>query len=155
MERISNNQPLKDRTVLVLSSNASSDLAIELERSGARVITGPGIERHEPESYVALDEAIENIFGYDWLIFASVHAVDYFLRRFLQLNHSISELDDLRVCAIGDASSTRLEEMQVHVDLVPNGHAVSRVIDALEVYVGEREAFRSANVLIPRTPISI
>jgi len=152
---ISNNQTLKDRTVLVSTSGASSEIAIELERSGARLIKGPEIEIHEPESYVALDEAIENLFGYDWLIFANIHAVDYFLRRFLQLNHSISELDDLRVCAIGDASSTRLEEMQVHVDLIPNGHAVSRVIDALEAYVGEREAFRTANFLIPRSAISI
>ena len=154
MERISNNQPLKDRTVLVSSSGAASELGIELERSGARVITTPEIESHEPESYVALDEAIENIFGYDWLIFASVHAVDYFLRRFHQLNHDISELDDLRVCAIRNASSTRLEEMQVHVDLVPDSHAASRVIEALEAYVGGREAFRTANFLIPRSATS-
>ena len=154
MERISNNQPLKDRTVLVSSSGAASELGIELERSGARVITTPEIESHEPESYVALDEAIENIFGYDWLIFASVHAVDYFLRRFHQLNHDISELDDLRVCAIRNASSTRLEEMQVHVDLVPDSHAAIRVIEALEAYVGGREAFRTANFLIPRSATS-
>ena len=154
MDRVPNNQALKGRTVLVSSVGAAAELGIELERSGARVITAPEIESHEPESYVALDEAIENIFGYDWLIFASVHAVDYFLRRFLQLNHSISELDDLRVCAIGDASSTRLEEMQVHVDLVPDSHAAIRVIEALEAYVGGREAFRTANFLIPRSATS-
>ena len=155
MGSISNNQTLKDRTVLVSSSGASSEIAIELERSGARVITSPELKIREPDSYVALDEAIENLFGYDWIIFANIHAVDYFLRRFHQLNHSISELDDLRLCAIGDASSTRLEEMQVHVDLFPDGHVASRVIDALEAYVGEREAFRTANFLIPRSAISI
>src|SRR5207247_10418416 len=94
-------------------------------------------------------------FGYDWLIFAGVHAVDYFLRRFHQLNHDIIELDDLRVCAIRNASSTRLEEMQVHVDLVPDSHAAIRVIEALEAYVGGREAFRTANFLIPRSATSI
>ena len=139
---------------MVSASGPSSELAIALERSGARVITAPEIEIHEPESHVALDEAIENLFGYDWLIFANIQAVDYFLRRFHQLNHDINELDDLRVCAIADASSTRLEQMQVHVDLVPNGRAASRVIDALEAYVGEREAFRTANFLIPRSAIS-
>src|SRR5256885_14785649 len=45
--------------------------------------------------------------------------------------------------------------MQVRVDLVPNGEAVSKVIDALEAYVGEREAFRTANFLIPRSATSI
>ena len=155
MDRVPNNQALKGRTVLVSSVGAAAELGIELERSGARVITAPEIESHEPESYVALDEAIENIFGYDWLIFASVHAVDYFLRRFHQLNHDNSELDDLRVCAIDGAGRTRLEEMRVHVDLMPDGHAASRVIDALEAYVGGREAFRTANFLIPRSATSI
>ena len=153
MGSVSNNQALKDRTVLV--SSVSSELGIELEHSGARVITAPKLEIHEPESHVALDEAIENLFGYDWIIFANIYAVDYFLRRFHQLNHDNSELDDLRVCAIDGAGRTRLEEMRVHVDLIPDGHAASRVIDALEAYVGGREAFRTANFLIPRSATSI
>ena len=153
MGSVSNNQALKDRTVLV--SSVSSELGIELEHSGARVITAPKLEIHEPESHVALDEAIENLFGYDWIIFANIYAVDYFLRRFHQLNHDNSELDDLRVCAIDGAGRTRLEEMRVHVDLIPDDHAASRVIDALGAYVGGREAFRTANFLIPRSATSI
>jgi len=153
MGSVSNNQALKDRTVLV--SSVSSELGIELEHSGARVITAPKLEIHEPESHVALDEAIENLFGYDWIIFANIYAVDYFLRRFHQLNHDNSELDDLRVCAIDGAGRTRLDEMRVHVDLIPDGHAASTVIDALQAYVGEHEAFRTANFLIPRSAISI
>jgi uroporphyrinogen III methyltransferase/synthase len=146
-----NNRALKGRTVLVSSAGGASELGIQLERSGARVITAPEIKIHEPESHIALDEAIENLFGYDWLIFANVHAVDYFLRRFHQRNHDINELDDLRVCAVDESSHTRLEEVQVHVDLVPAGHGASKVIDALEAYVGGREGFRSANFLIPRS----
>jgi uroporphyrinogen-III synthase len=148
---IPNNQALKDRTVLVSSSVASSELAVEFERSGARVITAPEARIHEPESHVALDEAIENLFGYDWIIFANIHAVDHFLRRFHQLDHDINELDDLRVCAIDEAGRTRLEESQIHVDLIPDGHASSKVIEALEAYLGGREAFRTANFLIPRS----
>ena len=153
MGSVSNNQALKDRTVLV--SSVSSELGIELEHSGARVITAPKLEIHEPESHVALDEAIENLFGYDWIIFANIYAVDYFLRRFHQLNHDINELDDLRVCAIDEGGRTRLEGMQVHVDLIPEGQAATRVLDALESYLGGPEAFRTANFLIPRSATSI
>ncbi len=155
MEHTTNYQPLKDRTVLVSSATASPELAIELERSGARVITAPEARVQEPESHVALDEAIENLFGYDWIIFANVYAVDYFLRRFHQLNHDINELDDLKVCAIDEAGRTHLEEMQVHVDLIPDGHAASKVIDALESYLEGCEAFRTATFLIPRSATSI
>src|SRR5207237_4639336 len=144
MGSVSNNQALKDRTVLV--SSVSSELGIELEHSGARVITAPKLEIHEPESHVALDEAIENLFGYDWIIFANIYAVDYFLRRFHQLNHDINELDDLRVCAIAEGGRTRLEGMQVHVDLIPEGQSATRVLDALESYIGAPEALRTPNL---------
>ena len=154
-QSVSNSQPLKDRTVLGSLAGVASELGSELERSGARVITAPEIEIREPESHEALDEAIENLFGYDWIIFANIHAVDYFLRRFLQLNHDIDELDDLRVCTIDEAGRNRLEEMQVHVDLIPDGQAASKVIEALEAYLGGREAFRAANFLIPRSATSI
>jgi len=140
---------------LVSSAGAASDLGIELERSGARLITAPVIEIQEAESLVALDEVIENLFGYDWIIFANIHAVDYFLRRFEQRNHDVNELDDFRVCAIDEAGRARLEEMQVHVDLFPDGQAASRVIDALGAYIGGHEAFSTANFLLPRSTTSI
>src|SRR5437588_11140155 len=120
MGSVSNNQALKDRTVLV--SSVSSELGIELEHSGARVITAPKLEIHEPDSHVALDEAIENLFGYDWIIFANIYAVDYFLRRFHQLDHDNSELDDVRVCATAWGGSTRLEGVHLHLHAIAGGH---------------------------------
>ena len=52
-----------------------------LERYGAEVIVCPTIEIVEPESYERLDEAIDHLYGYDWLIFTSANAIEYFLRR--------------------------------------------------------------------------
>src|SRR5437870_2464527 len=61
MERVLNNRALKDRTILLSSSGASSELAIELERSGARVITGPAIEiPRSAKSIDPLPQALEN-----------------------------------------------------------------------------------------------
>ena len=66
---------LSGRTILIAPS-ALRALVVELDRYGARVINWPEIEIGDPESFTALDEAIENLFGYDWLI--SEHpAVDY------------------------------------------------------------------------------
>src|ERR1051326_4167518 len=110
-------QPLDGRTIVITRARAqAAEFAYELERMGARVVSCPTIEIVDPESYALLDQAIENLYGYDWLIFTSVNGVDFFMRRLSALGRDVSELDELRVCAIGEATAVRLREAQVHVD---------------------------------------
>src|SRR5712692_1167420 len=153
MEPVSINQSLANRTILVAPSG-DHELATELVRHGARVLAWPQIEIVEPDSYGALDEAIKDLFGYDWLIFANVNAASFFLRRLQHLEHEISELDAPRVCALDDATRQQLEESHVHVDLVPEKLAIEGVIAALETYNGGRDSLRGLNFLLPRAAIS-
>jgi uroporphyrinogen III methyltransferase/synthase len=149
------NQPLVGRTILIAPDDAEiHELTDELTRHGARVITWPQIEIVEPDSYAALDEASQNLFGYDWLIFANANAAGFFLRRLRNLGHEFSELDALRVCALNDATRQQLEESHVHVDLVPETFATDSVMVALETYVGGRNSLRGLNFLLPRAAIS-
>ena len=149
------NQSLDGRTILIAPDDAQTrELTVELTRHGARVIAWPKIEIIDPESFAALDEAIQNLFGYDWLVFANPNAAGFFLRRLQNLGHEISELDALRVCALDDATRQQLEESQVHVDLVPETFATDGVMAALETYNGGRESLRGLNFLLPRAAIS-
>jgi uroporphyrinogen III methyltransferase / synthase len=136
-------------TVLI-APTAPPELASELEHQGARVLTWPEIEFANPESFAALDETIENLFGYDWLVFRTGRAVEFFLRRFQQLGHEISELDSLRVGAIGEVTVAKLEASQVHIDLIPGSFSPDRVFAAIENYVGGRAALGRLNFLMPR-----
>src|SRR5712691_2177064 len=153
MEPVPINQSLAGRTIFVAPSG-DDELAMDLARHGARVLAWPQIEIVEPDSYSALDEAINNLFGYDWLIFANVNAASSFLRRLQHLDHEISELDALRVCALDDATRQQLEESHVHVDLIPEKLATEGVMAALETYLGGRDALRGLNFLLPRAAIS-
>src|SRR6059058_1418496 len=103
MEPVSINQSLANRTILVAPSE-DHELAAEVTRHGARVITWPKVEIIDPESFADLDEATQNLFGYDWLIFANTNAARFFLRRFQHLGHEIRELDAVRVCALDEAT---------------------------------------------------
>jgi uroporphyrinogen III methyltransferase / synthase len=146
---------LTGRTILISPSDAHGrELATELERHGARVLTWPRLDIGPVENHAALDEAIENIFGYDWLVLRNVSAANYFLRRFQELGRDISELDSLRVCAIGAATVARLEESQVHVDVIPDQLSSEATFSALEAYVGGRDSLRGLNFLIPRAAIA-
>lgn len=148
-------QPLAGRTIVITRALAqSAEFASALESMGARVISCPTIEIVEPESFAPLDEAIENLYGYDWLVFTSVNGVDFFLRRMETLGKEASDLDELRVCAIGEATAMRLREAQVHVDVVPEHFKAEGAFVAIENYVGGRAALNRLNFLIPRAAVA-
>jgi uroporphyrinogen III methyltransferase/synthase len=146
---------LSGRTVLITRTQAqSAEFTSALERYGARVIPCPTIEIKDPESYELLDEAIENIWGYDWLVLSSKNGVEYFMHRFLHLGRKVSDLDNLRVCVIGESTASRLTDLHIHVDVVPEKFKAEGLFAALESYLGGREGFRQLNFLFPRAAVA-
>lgn len=153
MKPVPNDQPLTERTLLIAPS-VGRELAIEFEAHGARVLTWPKLDIRALDNCDALDESIQNLFGYDWLIFRNFNAADFFLRRLKDLGRDISELDALRVCAIGEATIKRLDEAQVHIDVSPDRLSSEAGFTAIETYVGGRDLLGGLNFLIPRAAIS-
>lgn len=146
--------PLAGRTVVVTrAASQAGEFVTELENYGAKVIICPTIEITEPESYERLDEAIDHLYGYDWLIFTSANAIDYFQRRLETRGIKIEELDEIKVCAIGQASADKLRDAHVHVDLVPSQAKAEGVFSALSEFVGGDEHLHGLNVLIPRAAV--
>jgi uroporphyrinogen III methyltransferase/synthase len=144
-------QPLRDRTIVITRAlKQAAPFAAALESYGARVISCPTIEIVEPDSFTPLDEAIQNLYGYDWLIFTSVNGVDYFLRRLKEFERDVSELDELKLCAIGEATAERLRDASIHVDIVPEEFKAEGVFAALERFIGGASGFHGQNFLIPR-----
>ncbi|HEX8150299.1 MAG TPA: uroporphyrinogen-III synthase [Pyrinomonadaceae bacterium] len=144
-------KPLEGRTVMITRAREqAAEFAAELEAFGARVVACPAIEIVPPASYAQLDEAVENLFGYDWLVLTSANAVGHFLARLEAAGKDVSELDGLRVCAIGEATAARLVEAHVHVDVIPERSRAEGVFEALEAYLGGRGQFENLNFLLPR-----
>jgi uroporphyrinogen III methyltransferase/synthase len=147
-------KPLAGRTVVVTrAASQASDFVMELETYGAQVIVCPTIEIAEPESYERLDEAIDHLYGYDWLILTSANAIEFFLRRMQTRGVSIDQLDEIKVCAIGHASADKLRDAHVHVDVIPTQAKAEGVFAALTEYAGGAEQLRGLNVLLPRAAV--
>jgi uroporphyrinogen III methyltransferase/synthase len=140
--------------VITRAQSQAGEFAAALENYGAKVIVCPAIEITDPESYTRLDEALDHLYGYDWLIFSSVNGVENFLRRARLKQHEVSELHELRVCAIGEATAQRLRTANIHVDVIPTQFKAESVFAALEQFVGGREALRGLNFLIPRAAVA-
>ena len=148
-------EPLSGRTVMITRAREqAAEFAAALEAYGARVVACPTIEIVPPASYAQLDEAIENLFGYDWLVLTSANAAEHFLARLEATGKDVGELDELHVCAIGEATAARLVEAHVHVDVVPERSRAEGVFEALEAYLGGREQFENLNFLLPRAAVA-
>jgi uroporphyrinogen III methyltransferase / synthase len=141
-------KPLEGRTVIVTrAASQAADLTTMLEGFGANVIICPTIEIREPDNYDRLDEALDHLYGYDWIIFTSTNGVDYFLRRLTDRGQQIADLDEIKVCAIGQRTADKLHDAHVHVDLVPSQSTAEGVFAALSEFV---DHLSGLNILIPR-----
>lgn len=147
--------PLAGKTIVITRARAQAEEFVsELKRYGADVVVCPTIQIKPLTDYTRLDEAIEHLYGYDWLIFTSVNGVDHFLERLGQQQRDAHELDEIKVCAIGDATAERLHNLHVHVDVVPSEFKAEGVYAALASFVGGEGALSGLNILIPRASVA-
>lgn len=140
------------RTILI--TPRLHEIEAVLRGHGLDVMTCPHLAIQPPQSFAALDEAIENLFGYDWLIFINEDGARFFLERFIRQGHDISQIDSLRVCAIDEQTAVTLEQLQVHVDVIATHFTAASVVEQIANYTGGRESLRRLNFLIPQASIA-
>lgn len=144
--------PLAEITVVVTRpAQHAADFIAELKRFGANIFPFPTIEIAAPASYADLDQAIENLSAFDWIVFTSQNAVEHFLRRSAAKNLETAELDLLRVAAVGDQTAERLRLAQIHIDVLPADSNAETLFSEIENYVGD---LRDLRFLFPRSEIA-
>ncbi len=141
--------PLFGRKIVVTrAADQAVELSERLRALGADAIELPVISLEAPADPGPLDRAIENLAGYDWLIFTSVNGVRFFLNR---LDHSRYDLRSLkaRICAIGPATRKAIEDLHLKVNLMPEEYVAESLVKAFapENVAGKR-------VLLPRAAVA-
>lgn len=127
------------KTYALCSSAANGKLIAELETGGARVVRFPQIEIEKLAPDEKLTAFVNDLTAFDWLVFTDVFAADFFLETLEENGRDFFELDELRICALGESVADRLRFAQVHADVVPNSVDASAVVSALFAYIGENE----------------
>jgi uroporphyrinogen III methyltransferase/synthase len=124
-------RPLFGRTIVVTRARAqASDLVERLTALGARCREYPTIEVLPAEDSTPLDQAIENLSAYDWLIFTSVNGVDTFFDRLFARGKDVRALGQVRTAVIGPATAERLRRQGLRSDIVPASYRAESVIEA-------------------------
>lgn len=139
--------PLAGRSVIVTRARSqAAGLAEPLEALGATVITCPVIETVDPDDWGPADAAIDDLEGYDWIVFTSTNGVDRFLDRLRSRRGSLLALGGARVAAVGAATERQLREAGVEPELVPDEFHADSLADAF-IEMGAGQGWR---VLVPR-----
>ena len=143
-------RPLFGKRVLVTRPHEQAqDLVERLESMGAEAIVAPMIRILPPADYGPLDDACERLQEFDWIVFASINAVEALIERLLAGPRDLRALGPAKVCVVGQATADRLAKYGVKADLVPGEYRAEAVAPAL----AERSPIRGLKVLLPRADV--
>lgn len=135
-------RPLFGRRVVVTRTRAQiGSLSRQLRDLGADVLEMPTIriESSQGADYRGFAEMVKDCHRYDWLIFTSPNAVDYFFAMFFQLFTDIRSIGGVRIASIGPGTDAKLKERGLEVDLRPETAVAESLADAFEKEIGSLE----------------
>lgn len=124
-------RPLAGRTILVTRPRGqAAALCNRFAELGARVLVQPMIEIAPPPDWTPVDDALERLGEYDWLVFSSANGVRCLLER-LCTKKDLRSLGSIRLAAIGPGTSEELAAWRLRADVVPDEYRAEALADAL------------------------
>lgn len=144
--------PLMGKRVLVTRARPqNAELAKRIRQLGGESYEFPTIRIDAPKSYAKLDEAIDRLEEFQWIVFTSVNAVNHFFRRlhFVRPEGSVRRLAHAAIAANGPKTAAALREHQVEVAVCPTKYRAEALLAELEKRVA-----RGDKVLLPRANIA-
>lgn len=107
------------RIVVTRPASRSKKLTRLLQELGAEVMEQPSIRTQLRECVSQLEEALDRIAEYDYMVFTSPAGVDYFFALLDRMERDIRCIGMVRLAAIGSATADALKKRGLRVDLVP------------------------------------
>lgn len=132
------------RILITRPRSQADDFAEKLRDAGFEPIFFPVIEIRPVEPNAELDQALNNLSKYDWVVFTSVNAVDVFFGHFVRAMHA-SPLP--RVAAIGPKTADALRKHNIEPDFVPEEYVAESILPGL----GD---LKNKWILLPRAEIA-
>jgi uroporphyrinogen III methyltransferase/synthase len=135
------------RVLVTRPREKAGQMAGRLRELGAEPIIFPTIAIRPPESWDALDAAVERLSSYDWVIFTSTNGVRFFWKRLEQTNRDARAFAGARLAAIGPITAQELRARGLRPDLVPEQYVAEAILEDIGGVAGQR-------ILLPRADIA-
>ena len=125
-------KPLTGKKILITRAREqSTEFATQLKKQGAEVIEFPTIEIVPPLHWKKLDQTIDQLKSYHWIIFTSANGVYYFWQRLREKGKQRFP-STLKVCAIGPATARQLREKKIPVAYMPKEYIAEALLKGFE-----------------------
>jgi uroporphyrinogen III methyltransferase/synthase len=137
--------PLSGKRILITRAREQSgDFATQLRKLGAEAIELPTIEIVPPITWNKLDQAIDQLKSYDWIIFTSANGVHFVWQRLLEKGKNRLP-SSLKICAIGPATANQLKKRAISVDYIPKEYIAEAILKGFE-----KMAIKGKRILLTR-----
>jgi uroporphyrinogen III methyltransferase/synthase len=125
------NRPLFGQTIVVTRPKAQcAGLADPLMELGAEVLLQPAIEIGPPDDWTHVDNAIDKLSDFEWLVFSSANGVQMFLDRVMTLG-DLRTLGSVKLAGIGPGTADALAAYHLRADLVPSEYRAESLAAAV------------------------
>jgi len=136
---------LGKRIIVTRARQQASDLSSRLLDLGAECLEFPTIKVVSADDTVPLDDAVQNLSAYDWIIFTSVNGVKFFFDHLFGSDKDVRALNHLHTAAIGPATAEKLFEYGLKSDIIPKNYRAESVVEAFR-----KEKLDGKKILLPR-----
>jgi uroporphyrinogen III methyltransferase/synthase len=136
---------LGKRIVVTRAREQASDLVKRLTELGAECLQYPTIRVVPVDDTAPLNQGIERLGQYDWIVFTSVNGVKFFFEHLFQTGRDVRALNHLKTAAIGPVTAQKLLSYGLKSDIIPETYRAEAVVEAFQ-----KEQMKGQRVLLPR-----
>lgn len=141
--------PLQGRRVMITRRREQAlDLAQGLMDLGADVYTVPMIKLTSPQDPEPLNQAINKLKTYNWLLFTSANGVNFFFKCLNSQGLDARVLNDIKIVTIGPATSKALSKFGLLTDLEAKQSNQEGIVAAFEPL-----KIKNARILFPSSDL--
>ncbi|MGD0894092.1 MAG: uroporphyrinogen-III synthase [Terracidiphilus sp.] len=131
--------PLAGRRVLVTrAAHQAGKLSEGLRSLGAEPVEVPVLEIRPPESFEALDAALQHFDQYDWLILTSANAVRVLAERAAAFGVMIGPFSSIKVAAVGEATAAVARDLGFLITFVPESYVAESLVEGVAGQAAEK-----------------
>ena len=105
-----------------------------LEQRGATVLDLPALVIGPPDHWGPLDDALEDLESFHWLVFSSANGVQAVEQRLQRLGRCLARRPaSLKIAAVGRKTAQVLDDLGAAADFVPPSFVADSLIDHFPV----------------------
>ncbi len=113
--------PLLGKTIIITrAQEQQAEAKNSLQALGARVLDLPALKIGPPDNFEKLDNALEEIKKFDWIIFSSANGIRFVEERLKIKSLSLSMFSDsLKIAVVGRKTAKKLNQIGVEANFIP------------------------------------